>query len=348
MEEEELRYKKNYYSVMANKIIRGKQKMTIYEAKLIRVLISQIKRDDENFRMYQTDIKNLAEILGTDRKNIQREIRNVCKNLMKQIVEIENDGDWEILHWLSYAKYDSKKGLIMLMLSQEISPYVLALKEKFTRYQTKNILTMQSFYAIRLYELLQMRIGMDKKKEMVYQFKVTELRVILQCESRFKQVGEFKRFVLDIAIKEISEETEYSCTYNCRKTGRIITDILFLIQEKKQTQKQQEVELDIDDLVDQLRKIIKEELTTKEYKAILAAAQNDINLIIAKYNIAKKQGNIDNLVGWLIKAIETDYSEPISKKSQSKNKFNDFPQRQYSEEELEELERRLLLKDLEI
>lgn len=347
MKKEELIYKKNYYSVMANKIIRGKQKMTIYEAKLIRVLISQIKKDDENFRMYETDIKTLAEILGTDRKNVRREIRNVCKNLMKQIVEIENDGDWEILHWISYAKYDSKKGLIMLMLSQEISPYVLALKEKFTRYQTKNILTMQSFYAIRLYELLQMQIGIDKKKEMVYKFKVTELRVILQCESRFKQVGEFKRFVLDIAIKEISEETEYNCTYNCKKTGRTITDIIFLIEEKKQTQEQQQ-EPDIDDLIDQLQESIKEPLRIKEYKAILAAAQNDISLIIAKYNIAKRQGNIDNLVGWLIKAIETDYSEPISKKSQSKNKFNDFPQREYSLEELEELERSLLLKDLEI
>lgn len=336
MEEIDLKYNKNYYSVMANKIIRGKQKMTIYEAKLIRILISQIKKDDENFRMYRTDIKNLAEFLGTDRKNIQREIRNVCKNLMRQIVEIENGKDWEILHWVSYAKYDSETGTIMLMLSEEIAPYVLALKERFTRYQTKNILTMQSFYAIRLYELLQMRIGMDKKKTMMYQFGISELRTILECEKKFKQIGEFKRFVLDIAIKEISDRTEYKCTYECNKTGRIITDIIFYIelkeQEKEEGQEKQE-EIDIDDLIDQLREIISEKLKTKEYKAILEAANNNIELIQEKYELSKKQQKIENLVGWLIKAIEGNYSEPIEKRKRTS--FNNIEGRKYDYEELE-------------
>lgn len=339
MEEIDLKYNKNYYSVMANKIIRGKQKMTIYEAKLIRILISQIKKDDENFRMYRTDIKNLAEFLGTDRKNIQREIRNVCKNLMRQIVEIESGKDWEILHWVSYAKYDSETGTIMLMLSEEIAPYVLALKERFTRYQTKNILTMQSFYAIRLYELLQMRIGMDKKKTMIYQFGISELRTILECEKKFKQIGEFKRFVLDIAIKEISDRTEYKCTYECNKTGRIITDIIFYLELKEQEKeemeerKEKQEDLDIDDLIDQLREIIHEKLKTKEYKAILEAANNDIELIQSKYQIAKKQRKIDNLVGWLMKAIQEEYSEPVEKKKVAS--FNNIEGRQYDYNELE-------------
>lgn len=342
MEEIELKYNKNYYSVMANKIIRGKQKMTVYEAKLIRVLISQIKKDDKDFRMYRTNIKSLAEMLGTDRKNIQREIRSVCKNLMKQIVEIENGEDWEILHWLSYAKYDSKTGIIMLMLSQEISPYVLALKEKFTRYQTKNILTMQSFYAIRLYELLQMRIGMDKKKTMLYQFEVKELRIILECESKFKQIGEFKRFVLDIAVREISNETEYICMYDCKKTGRVITDVIFSLKEKDKKElnyqeELQEIDLDMDELIDQLREIIKEPLKTKEYKSILQAAGNNIELIEQKYQIAQKQRKIDNLVGWLIAAIQEEYAEPIEKKKVSG--FNNIEPRKY---DYNELERQLL------
>ena len=45
MKEADLVYNKNYYSVMANKIIRGKQKMTIYEAKLIRILNTKNKKN---------------------------------------------------------------------------------------------------------------------------------------------------------------------------------------------------------------------------------------------------------------------------------------------------------------
>ena len=151
---------------------------------------------------------------------------------------------------------------------------------------------------------------------------------------------------------EINKSADISFDFEEIKKGRRVNSIKFYIStnqkrmEQNISKEEPEKEPDIDDLVDQLRKIIKEELATKEYKAILAAAQNDINIIIAKYNIAKRQGNIDNLVGWLIKAIEADYSEPILKKVQSKNKFNDFPQREYTLEELEELERRLLLKGL--
>ena len=258
---------------------------------------------------------------------------------MRQIVEIENGKDWEILHWVSYAKYDSEMGTIMLMLSEEIAPYVLALKERFTRYQTKNILTMQSFYAIRLYELLQMRIGMDKKKTMMYQFGISELRTILECEKKFKQIGEFKRFVLDIAIKEISDRTEYRCTYECNKTGRIITDIIFYLELKEQEKgeaedrKEKQEELDIDDLIDQLREIISEKLKTKEYKAILEAANNDIELIQAKYQMAKKQRKIDNLVGWMVKAIQEEYSEPVEKRKATS--FNNIGAREYDYNELE-------------
>ena len=176
----------------------------------------------------------------------------------------------------------------------------------------------------------------------MYQFGISELRTILECEKKFKQIGEFKRFVLDIAIKEISDRTEYKCTYECNKTGRIITDIIFYIelkeQEKEEGEKEQEQkELDLDDLIDQLREIINEKLKTKEYKAILEAANNNIELIQEKYELSKKQQKIENLVGWLIKAIEGNYSEPIEKRKRTS--FNNIEGRKY---DYEELERQLL------
>ena len=169
---------------------------------------------------------------------------------------------------------------------------------------------------------------------------------MLQVSELYPEYRNFKQRVLKVAYKEINALSDLIFEYKEIKVGRKVDSILFLISSK--FIQKEEKEPDIDDLIDQLQESIKEPLRIKEYKAILAAAQNDINLITTKYNIAKKQGNIDNLVGWLIKAVETDYSEPTSKRAQSKNKFNDFPQRQYSEEELEELERRLLLKDFEI
>ena len=162
---------------------------------------------------------------------------------------------------------------------------------------------------------------------MEYTFSIQALREYLECENKFKQIIELKKKVLDIAIRDISEYSEYNCTYECKKTSRSITDIIFYLELKEQK------DLDVDDLVDQLRKIIQEELKTREYRALLQAANNDIELIQEKYELSKKQQNIENLVGWLIKAIEGNYSEPIRKKKAGQ--FNNIEGRKYDYYELE-------------
>lgn len=40
----------------------------------------------------------------------------------------------------------------------------------------------------------------------------------------------------------------------------------------------------------------------------------NIEIVKEKYFLAQKQGNIDNLVAWLINAIKNNYKEPIKKR----------------------------------
>lgn len=335
-------YNKNHYTVMANNIIRGKQSMTLQEARLIRLLITQIAKDDKDFKTYKVNIQELARFLEIPDNNLYRDIRNICQSLMSRTIKIQNGNQWKIFQWLQLAEYDGH-GTITLMLSNQIAPYLLQLNAWFTQYQLKNILAMKSFYSIRLYELLKLTIGEDRKKKMEYTFSIQALREYLECENKFKQIIELKKKVLDIAIRDISEYSEYNCTYECKKTSRSITDIIFYLELKEQKQEkeeegagekeQEQKELDVDDLVDQLRKIIQEELKTREYRALLQAANNDIELIQEKYELSKKQQNIENLVGWLIKAIEGNYSEPIRKKKAGQ--FNNIEGRKYDYYELE-------------
>ena len=333
-------YNKNHYTVMANNIIRGKQSMTLQEARLIRLLITQIAKDDKDFKTYKVNIQELARFLEIPDNNLYRDIRNICQSLMSRTIKIQNGNQWKIFQWLQLAEYDGH-GTVTLMLSNQIAPYLLQLNAWFTQYQLKNILVMKSFYSIRLYELLKLTVGEDRRKKIEYTFSIQYLREYLECEHKFKQIGQFKDKILDIAVRDISEYSEYNCRYEGKKTGRSITDIIFYLELKEQKQEKKEEgerekeqkELDLDDLIDQLREIINEKLKTKEYKAILEAANNNIELIQEKYELSKKQQKIENLVGWLIKAIEGNYSEPIEKRK--KTSFNNIEARQYNYEELE-------------
>ena len=59
----------------------------------------------------------------------------------------------KIKSWIEKPKISDKT--IKFKLDEDMYPYLLQLKEKFTTYEIKNILNMKSCYAPRLYEILK-------------------------------------------------------------------------------------------------------------------------------------------------------------------------------------------------
>lgn len=238
----EMAYNAENYTVMANDIIRGKQSMTLQEARLIRLLITQVAQGDTDYQTYSCRIVDLAKFLGIDNHNIYRDIPDICKGLMQNVVYIgtgNKRSPWEMFHWVSQAKYDGK-GTITLRLSDEIKPYVLDLEKWFTRYPLGNILAMRSYYSIRLYELIKCQDGVGRTEKDFIDFGVEELRQACGCEGKYKQIVELKKWVIAPAVNEINENTDIWVEVEYLKTGRRITDIRFHVHDKpKKRQKKQ-------------------------------------------------------------------------------------------------------------
>jgi len=128
--------------------------------------------------------------------------------------------------------------------------------------------------------------------------------------------------------------------------------------EQQKVQQQEDFEPnsieDLDDLVDAVRMFIKEPLKTKEIKILLSVASNNVNLIKAKYDIAKQQLHINNLMAWLISAIKNDYAEPVESKSNTSlittpkvNRFVNYEQDNWDFDKLEKLERERIKRKFE-
>ena len=74
-------------------------------------------------------------------------------------------------------------------------------------------------------------------------------------------------------------------------------------------------------------------VSTQDAKIIAEKADYDLDLIKEKYKIAKGQ-DIENLAGWLIKAIENDYQAPVRK---PKKVDPGFTERKYTTEDYEKM-----------
>lgn len=104
---------------------------------------------------------------------------------------------------------------------------------------------------------------------------------------------------------------------------------------------------DRDDFVDSVKAVIHEDIKTKDIRAIASAADYDLEKVKAAYKIAETAAGIENLTGFLIKAIKDGYDgnhihkANVNGNGKKSNSFNNFNQRDY---DFDELERTMLAK----
>ena len=222
-------------TVSTSDAIAGKQSMDLREAKLLRLLIMQINMKDSKLMEYKADIKDVADCLGVDDSNLYRDVQKICKSLTSRQLGIKSDDpkqQWKFYPWMSMAEYDGE-GTLTLGLNEKIRPFVIELNELFTQYEMIDILTINSFYALRIYELLKKEFTKCRKEKHVFEFTIQELREITDTEDKFKQIGHFRDKVINIAEREINEKTDIYIYIDSIKKSRRFTGFKFTIKENK-------------------------------------------------------------------------------------------------------------------
>jgi hypothetical protein len=246
-------------------------------------------------------------------------------------------------------------GLFFLEAHDDALPLMFDYKRDYFTYDLWNVLNLQSVNQFRMYELL---------KE--YEFKgeriiaVNDLKAFLgldasEYEDRWNN---FKFRVLDVCQEALKQYTDIVYTYEpYAKAGRggKITMLRFTIQKNPDHVDK----LDLAGFMDlaEVRAsvlppapygpvdvsgldFISEPISDKDKAAILDAAAGDEQLVAKTYEMAKHQGGIQNLTGWMINMIrkykEGEISAPVG--VDKINRFVNFEQRKNDYSELERLE----------
>lgn len=132
--------------------------------------------------------------------------------------------------WVEKIAYADELGCVELTFASDIIPLITRLETQYTEYELKQVSSLQSAYAIRLYEQL---IRWRKVGE-VPQMGLKELRNKLGVEvGKYKQMNNFKAKVLDRAITQINEHTDIKAEYKQHKDGKVIMGFSFTFKQKR-------------------------------------------------------------------------------------------------------------------
>jgi len=208
--------------------------LSVQEQKIVLFLISKIKPNDEEFREYVFDVADFCKVCGIDYDSggNYENIKTSIKTLADKSAWVAIDEKREILfRWINEAVIDKGSGKIRIRLNEKLKPYLLQLKKHFTQYELYNVLAMKSQYSIRLYELLRSYEHENKPISL----DIEQLKKNLFAEN-YKRFPDFKRYVLDIAIREINALSDIKVSFVIEKEGRRFTTLVFTVEIKKDLQ----------------------------------------------------------------------------------------------------------------
>ncbi|MFD3158871.1 replication initiation protein (plasmid) [Haloimpatiens sp. FM7330] len=328
---------KNNWIYQSNRLIESSYTLTVTEQKLIRLLASNVKKDDSEFTEYKFETKELIKVLNTSSSRFYRDIDNITDLLMQRVIKIKNIDaeEFEKYHWVEVCKY--KNGILTIKINKEMKPFYLSL-DWYTKYQLKNILQFKSTYSFRLYEILKQyeKIGIRK-------IELEKLRHILDIKkNQYTRYANLKQKIINKAQKEINTKTDINFDFEEIKTGRKVTSIKFIIHKNKtaaheaavtlEDTKANEMAYKINKDIETVQKIFsKHPITKEEALDVLKDAKGDMDLIKMCYQYSLTK-DLDNIVGYM-RILVRNFNDP--KENIKKDSFNDYEQRDYDYGSLE-------------
>ncbi|MCT4429035.1 RepB family plasmid replication initiator protein [Lactococcus cremoris] len=144
---------------------------------------------------------------------------------------------------VEWTDYDDK---VMIRFNQDIIPYLIELKQNFTKYALSEIMELNSKYSIILYKWLSMNYNQyehysnkgGRRAEQVENYRnpsisVKEIRLITDTVNEYKETYHFFRYIVENSLKEINAHTSFNVSYEKIKKGRSIDSIVFHIEKKR-------------------------------------------------------------------------------------------------------------------
>jgi len=330
MDNKSVEFKDDKILAMHNSIIEARYNMNLNEIKLFIALVSLIQKRDEDFKEYSISVDELVKLFNIkDDTGIYDDLKRIARSLVKRTVFIENKekNQWE--EYPLFAKMEYKDGTLQAKFNSEISPFLLQLSKNFTRFKLAEFKPFASKYSIRIYELLKQYRKIGERT-----FEIDGLRLKLGVEqSKLKQIGEFKRFVIDKAQSEL-ETTPMAFDYQMIKTGRKFTKIKFILkyrQEKSINETEDDETLEqekIEDLalpstehLEDLYKLIPTEQLTESIKQVIQESYTVkgpeyVKNAIEYVNRQKPK----NYLAYLKSTLDNHYSEALEKEKEDEEK----------------------------
>lgn len=162
----------------------------------------------------------VADILRNEKDQNYTIAKKSFRSLAQKGVEYEDDKFWQYTAIIANPKIDKIKGSVVFTVLDDIWRCLLDFTKGYRKYELVTAMQFKSVYSMRMYELMS-----GQKRPLEFTFE--DLKQRFKLKDKYSKANDFKRWVLDIAKKELDESSPYSFNYIEIKEGRKVVAFKF-------------------------------------------------------------------------------------------------------------------------
>jgi plasmid replication initiation protein len=220
-----------------NSLINASYSLALIEQRLILLAIVEARKTGKGMNASESLVihaDSYAMQFNVVKQASYKALKDACDNLFERRFSYQERTEKGIKNiksrWVSQIAYIDNTATVELIFSPAVVPLVTQLEKQFTRYELEQVSNLKSAYAVRLYELLIAWRSLGKVPMIELQDFRQKIGVL---DYEYKLIADFKKRVLDVALKQVNEHTDITVSYEQHKQGRVITGFSFTFKFKK-------------------------------------------------------------------------------------------------------------------
>lgn len=206
----------------------AKYDFTAYEKRIMYRLVECAQKEIEGIKIKDNmhKIKPIqigreitlptASILRNEKDENYTIAKKAFQSLCEKVVIYEDADYWTATQIIAKPKISKKEGTVTFLVFDEIWNCILDFTKGYRKYELAIAMKFKSVYAMRFYELM----SGQKKPLFVLLEGPDGLRERFCLQGKYERVNDFKRYVIDVAKKELDEHSPYSFVAKEEKEGR--------------------------------------------------------------------------------------------------------------------------------
>lgn len=218
---------------MANPLVETSFSMPPTELKLL-VFVCSLIHEEDDFYTYGFSVEEAAEALGRkfdrDNQGFYNDLIGWSTSILTRLVclpgFVPEEGDAPRTRYTTlfdFFDYKQGEGRVEVGLKDWLKPYLLGLKDEFTRIAVRDFARLQSFYGLRLFMLLHQYRKIGRRT-----FTLAELRFSLGIATHeYPRWSDLSERVIKTAIKDLRNADLLDVATVLHKRGRKVHEVEF-------------------------------------------------------------------------------------------------------------------------